>query len=82
MADIHPGGSHVVNPLLILFEDGEGQMQCHVYPGEYPVEVYGILLCDAARNIAAAYGVDERMIFELFDAERLNPTTEYRDGRH
>ncbi|HKF08909.1 MAG TPA: hypothetical protein VKB89_09330 [Xanthobacteraceae bacterium] len=66
---------YTVNPLLILFKDGE-RVACHIHPAKgYTHEHYGMLVCDIVRNVAHAFEVPEARVWEWVDKERAHPTT-------
>jgi hypothetical protein len=41
---------------------------------QYPLAVYGILICDLVRHVANAFEVNESAVWEWVDQERNRPT--------
>lgn len=66
----------IKQPLVIMFNDDNDKIICHLYPRkEDTYEHYGLLICDLIRHTAKCFKVDEDKIFEWIEKERLNPTT-------
>jgi hypothetical protein len=62
-------------PLLIMFENDDGSITCHIHPApDWNHETYGLLITDMVRYIAKAFKVDEDKVWEMVDAERYHPT--------
>lgn len=67
----------VVKPLVIMFEEGDGGVVCHIHPKEgYGHQHYGILICDLVRNVADAFGVKEDEVWKWVDKERHHHTSD------
>ncbi|MFZ1097254.1 MAG: hypothetical protein WAN75_49900 [Xanthobacteraceae bacterium] len=77
-----PGGTAgnpfiVRKPLVVMFENEEGSITCHIHPQpDYGHEVYGLLVCDLVRHLANAFKVDEDEIWSWVERERHDPTAE------
>jgi hypothetical protein len=67
----------IENPLVIMFADKGGDVQCHIYPSERcPThEEYRLLIADLVRHVARAFDVGEEDVWEWVDKERRHPTT-------
>jgi hypothetical protein len=64
----------IENPLVMMFNTPDGVI-CHVHPGEFTHEHYGILVCDLVRHVANAFKVNESDVWHWVDAERNRPTS-------
>lgn len=62
-------------PLILVFENDDGQIQTHLYPEERSYKQYGILIADIARHVARAFKVNENDVWEWVDKERDHPTS-------
>jgi hypothetical protein len=71
----------IEQPLVIMFEDPDGEIVCHIHPNEKADshEAYGLIICDLVRHVARAFKVDEENVWEWVDKERHRPTTAIRD---
>jgi hypothetical protein len=67
----------IENPLVIMFADKSGDVQCHIYPSERcpSHQTYGLLIADLVRHVARAFSVEEEDVWEWVDKERRRPTT-------
>src|SRR5436305_14022840 len=67
----------IENPLVIMFADKSGDVQCHIYPSERcPThEEYGLLVADLVRHVARAVNVREEVVWGWVDKERRHSTT-------
>jgi hypothetical protein len=65
----------IEKPLIICFENDEGNIQTHLYPGKRGYEQYGILITDVVRHVANAFKVHENDIWEWVDKERYRQTS-------
>ncbi|MGA2534633.1 MAG: hypothetical protein ABSF53_01370 [Terracidiphilus sp.] len=63
----------VEKPLIICFENDEGNVQTILYPGQRSYKQYGILITDVVRHIANAFKVREVDVWEWVDKERYRP---------
>jgi hypothetical protein len=71
----------VKSPLVIMFENDQGGVTCHIHPAKnYKYQDYGLLICDLVRHVAKAYKVNESKVWEWVDKERYNPTTEIQQA--
>jgi len=67
----------IERPLVVMFEDPDGQIICHIHPGEkHSYMSYGILICDLVRHVAGAFNVQENDVWEWVDKERNHHTTD------
>lgn len=71
-------------PIIEVFHDAEQESYaCRLTSCALPVELYGVILCDIARQVAKMYaqerGWDEGQLLGLilsqFDSERANPSS-------
>lgn len=68
--------THVVDPLVIIYENnGKNMFRLHIPEGGEYAE-YGLLVCDLVRHIAKAFNVPEAAVWMWVDAERSHPTTD------
>jgi hypothetical protein len=65
----------IEKPLIICFENDEGNIRTHLYPGQRGYEQYGILITDVVRHVANAFKVHENDIWEWVDKERYRQTS-------
>ncbi len=76
-----PGGTDekpmvIQKPLVLMFEDQDGMVVCHIHPNEdYDHESYGLIICDLVRHVAGSFKVEEEDIWNWVDKERRNPTS-------
>lgn len=70
-------GFRVENPLIVMFEGPERKVITRIQarPG-YNHKMFGLLVCDLVRHIAAAFKVPEAEVWEWVDKERKRPTTD------
>ena len=74
-----PSTMVIERPLVIMFRQDDGVV-CHLHPDATDGhEGYGFLICDLARHVARAFGVDEDDVWEWVDKERRHPTTDIRE---
>jgi hypothetical protein len=67
----------IERPLVVMFRSGDGDIICHIFPGQTDgYKAYGLLICDLVRHVANAFNVDEDDVWERIDKERRNPTSE------
>ncbi|MFY9854772.1 MAG: hypothetical protein WAK26_12930 [Terracidiphilus sp.] len=65
----------IENPIVICFENDDGNIQTHLYPKERTYHQYGILITDIVRHVAKAYEVNEDDVWEWVDKERYRQTS-------
>ena len=67
----------VKSPLVIMFENEDGGVTCHLHPSDRcpSHESYGLLVTDLVRHVARKFSVDEEDVWEWVDKERRHPTT-------
>lgn len=65
----------IEKPLIMVFENDDGNVQTHLFPEERTYKQYGILIADLVRHVANAFHVDESSVWEWVDKERSNPTS-------
>ena len=65
----------IEKPLIICFENNEGNVQTHLYPAERSYKQYGILITDVVRHVAKAFKVNEDDVWEWVDKERYRQTS-------
>jgi len=71
----------VKQPYLIIFKDEEsGKNLFHIYPDDLDFKGYGLLLADAIRHVASAFGVPESSVYDWVKKEMKNPTTAVTGG--
>jgi hypothetical protein len=65
----------VRQPLVIMFVNDDGKLECHIHPPfDYTHEHYGLLVCDLVRHIAGMFNVPENKIWHWVEKERRHPT--------
>ena len=64
----------IEKPLIICFENDEGNVQTHLYPAERTYGQYGILIADVVRHVANAFKIHENDRWEWVDKERYRQT--------
>jgi hypothetical protein len=70
----------MTEPLVIMYADG-ARVVCRVHPDpDIGHRHYGVLLVDLVREVARAYGVEERAVWWWVDRERRAPTGPGLDG--
>jgi hypothetical protein len=64
------------NPLLVIHRGENSEVKAIVvmHP-DLNYKHYGLIICDAVRHVAMAYGVSEDEVWEYVDKERATPTT-------
>lgn len=67
------------DPLLLVFENEDGDVQTHLYPGKWGHKEYGILVADVVRHIAKAFKIHENDVWEWVDKERDKPTSPVKE---
>lgn len=67
----------VKSPLVIMFENEDGSVTCHLHPSDRCPghESYGLLVADLVRHVARAFHVEEADVWKWVDKERRHPTT-------
>ena len=65
----------IEDPLVIMFRGPDDDIVCHIHPGKFTHEHYGLLVCDLVRHVAAAFKVSEDDVWTWVDKERHRPTT-------
>ncbi len=65
----------IENPLIVVFQNDDGKIQTHLYPGKRGFEQYGILIADVVRHVANAFKVSENDVWEWVEKERYRPTS-------
>jgi hypothetical protein len=65
----------IENPLVVVFENDDGNMQTHLIPGERGYEQFGILCADLVRHVANAFKVPDDDVWEWVDKERYRQTS-------
>ncbi len=66
---------------LILTEDDTGKLVCLIR--KQPSDIaghFGIALADCARHVAKAFDVDEEVVFDWIERERLKPSSKLEGG--
>jgi hypothetical protein len=66
----------IKNPLVIMFEDGQGVVY-RIHPSKRAKShrEYGKLICDLVRHVARAFKVEEDDVWQWVDKERRQPST-------
>jgi len=65
----------IEKPLVVVFQNDEGLIQTHLWPGERNYQQYGILIADIVRHVANAFKVHENDVWEWVDKERYHQTS-------
>ena len=65
----------IEKPLIICFENSEGNVQTHLYPAERSYEQYGILIADVVRHVANAFKIHEDEVWKWVEKERYRQTS-------
>lgn len=65
----------IKNPLVIVFQNDDENIQTHLFPGEHSYKQYGILIADLVRHVANAFNVHENDVWEWVDKERYHQTS-------
>jgi hypothetical protein len=65
----------IENPLVIVYQNEDGDLQTILNPGERNHQQYGILIADLVRHVANAFKVPENDVWEWVEKERFRPTS-------
>ena len=49
----------IENPLLVVFKNGDGDIETHIHSADMRYEEYGIVIADVVRHVANAFKVSE-----------------------
>jgi predicted SnoaL-like aldol condensation-catalyzing enzyme len=59
----------IENPLLVVFKNGDGDIETHIHSADMRYEEYGIVIADVVRHVANAFKVSEWDVFEWVNKE-------------
>ena len=65
----------VSKPLLMVLLDDAGNTITHLYPENFDVRHYALLIADVLRYVALHFGADEDDVLEAVQREIEKPTT-------
>jgi hypothetical protein len=68
----------IENPLIVCYEQPDASVMTLIHTTEKcnRYELFGLLVCDIVRHVAAAFKVSEDDVWEWVDKERYRHTTD------